>query len=413
MVATKYLCAVRTIGRLRSTLDAARLRENAFTRRRKMSFADALTFLLDMRKTTLQTRLNLFFEKTEGGEPISQQAFSKLRMNFDHSPFETMVRTTVLQEYSGKYALPVWNDYHVFAVDGSYLQLPRTDALREEFGVRGGGNQPNAGVSVLYDVLNNWALDPIITRTDMSERNECEKHIRFLSEQLPHIAAKSILTIDRGYPSLDMFEKIQSAGLKFVARCSSAALSEINNAPLGDTVVTLRNNQSVRIVKFVLENGNTATLATNIFDLSADAFPELYSLRWKIETAYFRLKQELSIEKFSGETPNTVRQDFWASMVIFNCVAVFQNEADEAIAMRHEKEHTKHRYRARTSDLIITLRDRFIFATLCGHPSLAPIELNDIAKTLSRAVSPIRPGRHYKRVFRWQNTNNHNLKSRL
>jgi len=80
--------------------------------------------------------------------------------------------------------------------------LLRTDALREEFGVRGGGNQPSAGVSVLYDVLNNWALDPIITRTDMSERNECEKHIKFLSEQLPHIAAKSILTIDRGYPSL-------------------------------------------------------------------------------------------------------------------------------------------------------------------------------------------------------------------
>jgi len=100
-------------------------------------------------------------------------------------------------------------------------------------------------------------------------------------------------------------------------------------------------------------------------------------------------------------------------MVIFNCVAVFQNEADEAIAARHEKEHTKHRYRTRTSDLIITLRDRFIFATLCGHPSLIPIELEDIAKTLCRAVSPIRPGRHYKRVFRWQNTNNHNLKSRL
>jgi hypothetical protein len=115
--------------------------------------------MLDMRKTTMQTRLNLYFNDAKGGEPISQQAFSKLRMNFDHSPFEKMVREAVKMEYSGEYELPVFQGYHVFAVDGSYLQLPRTDELREEFGTRGGskatGKQPSAGVSVLYDVLHD------------------------------------------------------------------------------------------------------------------------------------------------------------------------------------------------------------------------------------------------------------------
>ena len=208
-----YLRLLAVVAKSKETLDNAKLRKDTFIRNRKMSFASAISFLLDMRKTTLQTRLNLYFKTTEGGDPISQQAFSKLRMNFDHSPFEKMVREAVKMEYSGEYELPLWQCYHVLAVDGSYLQLPRTDELRLEFGARGGGKatgkQPSAGISVLYDVLHGWPLDPIITHTDMNERSECEKHIYFLREGLPHIAQKSILTIDRGYPSLDLFALLQ------------------------------------------------------------------------------------------------------------------------------------------------------------------------------------------------------------
>jgi len=77
------------------TLEAARLHEKAFTRNRSMPFTNALYCMLDMRTTTLQTRLNAFFRHNGGGNPISQQAFSKLRANFDHSPFEKIVRGLV------------------------------------------------------------------------------------------------------------------------------------------------------------------------------------------------------------------------------------------------------------------------------------------------------------------------------
>ena len=71
---------LRIIACSQETLDVARSVENSFTRNRGMSFPDALAFLLDMRKTTLQTRLNLYFEHVKEGEPIGQQAFSKLRV---------------------------------------------------------------------------------------------------------------------------------------------------------------------------------------------------------------------------------------------------------------------------------------------------------------------------------------------
>ena len=312
------------------------------------------------------------------------------------------------------YELPLWNGYHIMAVDGSYLQLPRVDALRHEFGVRGAGNQPSAGISVLYDVLHGWPIDPIITHTDMNERTECEAHIQFLCQQLPHIVQKCILTLDRGYPSLDLFEKLQLSGLKFVARCSSQSAKEIKSAPLGDSQVTLRNGVCIRVIKFLLPNGDIEILATNEFTLSKDAIIELYTFRWGIETLYFLLKQELSIENFSGKTPNAIRQDFWASMVLIQSAAIFQREADEVIQNRHkDKADIKHKYHARTSDLIITLRDRFIFAVLCGDKAFSASEIDDVLQTMARTVSPVRPGRTFKRIFRPGNAANHNLKSRL
>lgn len=395
------------------TLDDARLEQTSFTRNRGMPFPDAVAFMLDMRKTTLQTRLNYYFRDVKGGKSvITQQAFSKLRMKFDHSPFEKMVRETVKTEYSGQYKLPLWHGHNVFAIDGSHLQLPREDILRDAFGVCGRGAMcPSAGISVLFDVLHGWALDPSITGADMNERDMCERHIEFLCRELGHLVNDSIILLDRGYPSLDLFEKLQNSGVKFLARCNSQFLSEINNAPMGDSVVVLKNAMPIRVFKFTLLSGKVETLAGNLFELPEELFPELYSLRWGIEVAYFRFKEQICVEKFSGKTPNSILQDFWASMVMLNTVAVFQQEADEEVDIQCFKR--KNRYRARTSGIIVTLRDRLIFAVLCGNPMFTDMELASIIKDMARETSPIRPGRSFPRDFKPVYKANHNLKSVL
>ena len=414
MLHLELLDYLRFVASSPRTLKAARFRKSSFTRKRGMPFPDAVSFLLDMRKTTLQTRLNLYFQNVKGGDPISQQAFSKLRMKFDHSPFETMLRGLAKKEYSGRYELPLWNGYHVFGIDGSSLQLPRVDALRDEYGVRGrGGTCPCAGISVLYDVLHGWAVDPVIARADMNERQECRNHIDFLCREFSHIAKKSIILLDRGYPSLDLLEKLHESGVKFLARCNSQFLSEINDAPMGSSVVTLKNNIPVRVFKFELSSGEIETLVTTLFELPESLFPELYSMRWGVETAYFKLKRELCVEKFSGKTGNSIRQDFWASMVLLNSVAVFQKEADKEVQKRQKVKPLKHKNRARTSGLIVTLRDRFIFAALCGKAKFTAMEMERVIKAMAREISPVRPGRSFPRNFKPAFAANHNLKSHL
>jgi hypothetical protein len=379
-------------------LETSRLKATSFTRERKMGFQEAICFLLDMRKTTLQTRLNQFFKQPKGGDPISQPAFTKLRAQFSHKPFEIMVRELVKKEYSGQHETPLWCGYTVLATDGSYLQLPTTPELAEEFGVRGPGNRPGAGISVLYDVLHGWVLDAEIDRTDRNERKAFERHMDFLKNELPQVATRTLLLADRGYPSHDLLEKAQKYEFKYVMRCSTQSFREVMKAPMGSSIVSLKNGQFVRVIKFLLDYGEIETLVTNLFDVPEDEFPALYAMRWGVETLYHELKRVICVEKFSGKTPNSIRQDFWASMVLLIQAAVFQKQADEAVAQRQKNKLVKHSYHARTSDLVVTLRDRFVFASLCGRPLLARRELNAILRELARVVSPVRPGRSFPRT---------------
>lgn len=396
-------------------LEISRTKETAFTRKREggMGFSDALCFMLDMCKTTLQTRLNRFYINEKGGDSIKQPSFTKLRANFDHTPFELMARETVEEEYSGRYALPAWRGFHLFGVDGSYLQLPNAAELAQAFGVRGPGKRPSAGISVMYDLLHGWVVDPIITHTDMDERAQLKKHIDFLSGILPGIAAKTLLLLDRGYPSQEIFAKLEEEGLHFCARCQRSLWKEVDSAPVGSSVVTLQSGLKLRVVKFLLDSGETETLATNLFDLPEADFPALYAMRWGVETLYHTLKKKVGVEQFSGRTKNSVYQDFWASIALLNVAATFQKEADEEVEKRQKGKLLKHSYRARGSDLIITLRDRFIFASLCGNPAISDREYDDIMRQLAASVSPLRPGRSFPRPKRAAPVANSQLKSRL
>ena len=87
-------------------------------------------------------------------------------------------------------------------------------------------------------------------------------------------------------------------------------------------------------------------------------------------------------------------------MVLLNSVAVFQREADDAVAYRQRRKSLKHVNQARTSDLIVTLLDKFVFAVLAS-PSIFPApSLVHIIMTTARSVSPVRPGRAFPRVHK-------------
>jgi hypothetical protein len=69
----------------------ARTKSTYFTRARKMTFPEIVLLILAKINTSTQTALNRYLKTySERAEWMSQQAFSKARSHFDHTPFEAL-----------------------------------------------------------------------------------------------------------------------------------------------------------------------------------------------------------------------------------------------------------------------------------------------------------------------------------
>jgi hypothetical protein len=385
-----------------------------------MSIKEGVWMLFDMMKTTIQSRLNIFFEKNNKGKAISQQAFSELRDKFDHTIFSSLHVKLTKEEYSGKYNTGTWKNYHLFAIDGAEVQLPRTAKLRLEFGTRGRGDIcPCAGISIMYDVMNEWVVDANITRSSMNERTESIEHVEKLCSEFPYLVDKSIILQDAGYPSKEIFARYQALGVKFIFKYPSDRLTEINNAPMGDTIIELDNGQKLRIIKYEgrIEKGEkkktTITLVTNLFDFSVYDMKILYKKRWGVETFYNKLKNKLRIEEFSGKTKNSIYQDFWASICLANITQTFEKGATQIVQEERKGKFNKYEYKVRETAIVIEMRNKFIFYSLFAPSRVKKKLIRDVIMDAVRSTTPIRPNREYERNFKPNYKAKHNLKSHL
>lgn len=391
---------IRIIAMAKETKEIAKTNPKYFTRERSMPFCDLLYFLLNPAKECLQTRLNNFFKRIgKKGMRMSQQAISKARSHFDHSPFEKMARKHVEIEYGGEFPLETWNGYHVFGIDGSTAILPGSPELKKEFGVSGCTSDcASAGISILCDVLHDWIVDASINEYPQNERAIAKEHIRFLQTHMARLEKKIIL-FDRGYPSLEMLEYLNGEDMNYLMRCQRSWLAEITGAPMGDSICTLKNGQKVRVYKFILASGEEETLVTNLFDISASELPELYFLRWGVEGKYDVLKNKIELENFSGYTKNSILQDFWVSITLSIVVAIAKKEADEKIQKRTEGKNNRRKQSPNVSQLVASLKDDFVLACRLPSDDLRNSAIILIIHEISLAVTTHRPDRpHHNRV---------------
>jgi len=388
---------IKTIAESESTKIKARFKKENFTRNRKMSFAEIIYYLLNPKSESTQVGINRFFRLLgKTGIHMSGQAFSKARNHFDHSPFEDMMRQAVKEEYGGNYELNTWNGYHVFAIDGSTIALPDKQELRDAFGTTGRKmNSATARVSILMDITNDWIIDARIDHCSTYERKQAHGHIERLN-QLP-LEAPKLIIFDRGYPAADFIRTLEENKLFFVMRCSRKWNVEIDETLSQDTLVTLSNGVVIRAVRFNLPTGEEETLITNLFDLPFLAFPDLYFMRWSIETKYDIVKNKLEIENFSGFSPNAIRQGFWVSMLLCNVVAVAKKDAGAIVQDSRKGKHNRHLYIPNVNQLIGSLKDQFVCACLLDLSEQRNERINQIICEISRSVVPIRPGRSFWR----------------
>lgn len=415
MILLMYANLINQTFRLFSTLQEARFSPKFFTRKRKMPFEMLLRFLLSGRKAAAQAALDEFFQKSGDEIHMSQQALSKARNHFDHTPFTKAFYNTLASEYNLEDDLKLkrFRGYKIFAIDGSTIPLPNIPELRKKFGTIGAGaTSPSARASITYDVINDRIVEADIVPMTTDERTLAHDHIYKLDNRI--IMEDSLFVFDRGYASKELIRQIQGQHAHFLMRTRRKFNLAVDAAPMGSSIVMLEDDLRVRVVKFLLSSGETETLITDLYDLEEEAFPELYFLRWPVECKYDIVKNKLELPNFTGWSCNIIRQDFWISMLLANTAAAAKTDADQRIRQEREGKPNKYEYQANVNTIIATLRSRFADAVFDEVPIRRMLRINVIIAEVARSVVPKRPNRIVPRNKNNRKTKyHHNKKSNV
>ena len=379
--------------------------KNHFVRKRKLSLFQVIMYLLYTSKASMFQNLSRIREDLGNLDfpDISKQALSKARQFINPALFKELYYLSVDLFYKQLPSRKLWNGYHLFAIDGSKIELPNSKSNFKFFGEMFGYPDPNRRFtmglgSIVYDVLDDYIVHASFQRYLASERSAALEHLHNLEDL--NIYQNSVVIFDRGYYSEDMFRYC----VEHQHLCLMRLKQNYNIAKKcsGDIITVLPGNEKdrtedtkIRVIEVILNGGTKEYLATNLFDshISQQIFRELYFYRWPVETKYKELKSRLAIEEFSGATTTSVLQEFYINVLLSNLSSLIKNQVDEEIQIT-AKSTNKYRYQANRTFIIGRIKT-IVPKILSNLFDLSAIDR--LYKDSLRCRSQIMPGRTFRR----------------
>ena len=379
--------------------------KNHFIRKRKLSLFQVIMYLLYTSKASMFQNLSRIREDLGilDFPDISKQALSKARQFISPALFKELYYLSVDLFYKQLPSRKLWNGYHLFAIDGSKIELPNSKSNFEFFGEMFGYPDPSRRFtmglgSIVYDVLDDYIVHASFQRYLASERSAALEHLHNLEDL--NIYQNSVIIFDRGYYSENMFRYCVEHQHLCLMRLKQNYI--IAKKCSGDIITVLPGNTKdgtedirIRVIEVILDDGTKEYLATNLFDshISQQMFRELYFYRWPVETKYMELKSRLAIEEFSGATTTSVLQEFYINVLLSNLSSLIKNQVDEEIQII-AKSTNKYRYQANRAFIIGRIKTIFP-KILCNLFDLSAIDR--LYKESLRCRSQIMPGRTFRR----------------
>jgi hypothetical protein len=240
--------------------------------------------------------------------------------------------------------------------------LPNHTSIIEEFGQHNFGPKADrprsmAMGSMLYDVLNQVTIDAQIAPYAASERELLFKH-------LDKIQKGDLLLLDRGYPCFWLLFMLKAREIEFCVRLKdnwwlkvkdfaesnekerivSFTLPKKDRSKLAAYPHLQDTALSCRLIKIVLENGETEILCTSLTDTNYykyEEFESLYHYRWNEEEAYKLLKNRIELEDFSCKTARGIKQDFHAKIFLMTLCAVYAHPIEERVRAEYKSDQNR------------------------------------------------------------------------
>ena len=184
--------------------------KNHFVRKRKLSLFQVIVYLLYSSKASMSQNLACIREElgSLNFPTVSKQAVSNARQFIHPDLFKELFYLSVDLFYKHLPSRKLWHGYHLFAIDGSKLELPNSKSNFEFFGENFAYPDPSRRfslglASMVYDVLDDYIVHASFQHYLASERSAAIERMRQLEDI--GIYKDSVIIFDRGYYSEKLF----------------------------------------------------------------------------------------------------------------------------------------------------------------------------------------------------------------
>lgn len=390
--------------------------ESDFTRERKLTLERVVAFIVNMPKRSLSIELHEFFACLgQERDTATKGAFSQRRGKLLPLFFQ-MWNHWLVESFYRHYGEGIerWRGFRLLAADGSTAYLLDAGDIVKEFGLKANkqADVPLARVMQVHDVLNDIAVWGDIFPIATSEN-------AIMAGRVRHLYKDSLTLFDRGFPGYGLMYLMinEEEPRHFVMRCTVSFNKEVIQFVKSgaDSLTTelrpgfkaramlLKNGHAVppetpirvRMVRVLLDTGETEVLLTNLYDggkYPVGDFKHLYFLRWGVETSYGTQKNQQQMEQFSGHRAVCIRQDYAAGLFIANLQALVEKQC--ALRLKQVNATRMYDYKVNRNISWACLKHDIVKTFLCEDPREMLIKLQ---KAFVRNLEPIRPGRHNPR----------------
>lgn len=389
-----------------------------FSRERKLPLSKVVGMLINLPKRSLSIELRSFFESIgEVGSICTKGAFCLQRTKLNPLFFKVW-NDLLIECFYDQYRsdIQLWEGFRLLAVDGSNFSVPNSHEALAHFGSADNqhGGVPMARVMQIYDVLNGLTVWGDIFPRAYSENAIITDHINRLPDD-------SITLFDRGYPSYSLIYLLisEERPKHFLMRCKTTFSKEVKNFVSSNQIditttiypsceaidklrgqghiVTPKTGIRVRMLKILLNNGETEVLLTNLYDqtrFTQKKLGKLYFMRWKIETAFGRQKNQMQMEISSGHKVICIQQDYLAGLFVSNLQIIIEKQCEEKL--KHISENRAYKYKINRNVSWAMLKYRILKIFLQTGNSLEI--LTEIECLFMNNIEPVRSERHVVRT---------------
>lgn len=392
-----------------------------FTRNNKLTMHDVIYALLSMSGGSLTSELHEYTKVKKVS--FSKSAFVQQRAKILPEAFRDIAKAFTNHLPLNK----TFRNYRLLAADGSRINISKNPDSKTFVVVNQYGEGFNAfHFTALFDLENliytNFVIRP---QSEMDEREAlCEMLEKTVFE------SNTIIMMDRGFESYNTINHLLTTpNIDFVCRGrTTPRLKILNDLSLDEefdedvscvitttqTNVDKENNYvfiqtgskkgkinspntviskwdfpspyplKLRAVNILLDNGTYELIYTSLprEHFSPDDIKYLYFRRWGIETSFRELKYCIGITRLHCRKEEFAIQEIYAAIVMYN-----YSQMIASISIVEQKKTNKYVYKINFS----------MACRICKETLRERKTTDDIIYTINKYVTPVRPGRNYRR----------------